>query len=198
MVRAQAPVRRDFRGFWRLASDPKLDRRLHCVDAGKRRYRANQTMAIRRILVPVDYSECSGAALAVAIDLAKKFGAEVDVIHVWDRPSYVPDELMVHQPSGPSRSLADLIRENAEREMDAFIKAAELPAEIPVTHRLLSGNPAAIVLSELRAARHDLLVIGTHGRTGLRHLLLGSVAEKLVRLSPVPVLTVPPPGDPAG
>jgi len=150
-------------------------------------------MAIRRMLVPVDYSECSGAALAVAIDLAKKFGAEIDVVHVWDRPSYVPEQVMVDQPNGPARSLVDLIRENAELEMDAFIKAAELPAGLPVTRRLLSGNPAATVLSELRAARYDLLVIGTHGRTGLRHLLLGSVAEKLVRLSPVPVLTVPLP-----
>jgi nucleotide-binding universal stress UspA family protein len=58
---------------------------------------------------------------------------------------------------------------------------------------LLSGNPAATILAELDAAHHDLLVVGTHGRTGLRHLLLGSVAEKLVRLSPVPVLTVPLP-----
>jgi nucleotide-binding universal stress UspA family protein len=150
-------------------------------------------MAIRSILVPVDYSEGSGAALAFAVELAKTFGAAVDVVHVWDRPTYVPEHVTVHQPTGPSRSLVELIRENAEREMDAFIQTAKLPTDITVRPRLLSGNPASTILAELDAAHHDLLVVGTHGRTGLRHLLLGSVAEKLVRLSPVPVLTVPLP-----
>jgi len=149
-------------------------------------------MAIRRMLVPVDYSEGSGAALAYASTLAQRLGASLDVVHVWDRPAYVSDTVLVG-PSGEKRPLTELIRENAEGEMRDFIRRAALPSGLEVETRLLSGNPAGKILEELGSGRHELLVVGTHGRTGLRHLLLGSVAEKLVRLSPVPVLTVPTP-----
>ncbi|MEO6599994.1 MAG: universal stress protein, partial [Polyangiaceae bacterium] len=60
--------------------------------------------------------------------------------------------------------------------------------------RLISGEPASALLSELKKGEHDLVIVSTHGRTGFAHLLLGSIAEKLVRMSPVPVLTVPSPG----
>jgi nucleotide-binding universal stress UspA family protein len=149
-------------------------------------------MTIRRILVPVDYSEGSQAALAYAATLAQELGASLDVVHVWDRPAYVSDSVLVG-PSGEKRPLTELIRENAEAEMKTFIARAHLPAEAALETRLLSGNPAGRVLEELALGNHELLVVGTHGRTGLRHLLLGSVAEKLVRLAPVPVLTVPSP-----
>ncbi len=148
-------------------------------------------MAIKKILVPVDYSECSGAALAVAAEVARTVGGTLDVVHVWDRPAYVPDTVMVRHPNGETRSLVEMIHDNAQVEMDRFMAQYRIPAEVGVSWRLLSGNPAATILGELRAGHHDLLVIGTHGRTGLKHLLLGSVAETLVRLSPVPVLTVP-------
>ena len=149
-------------------------------------------MTIRRILVPVDYSEGSGAALAYASTLAQRLGASLDVVHVWDRPAYVSDTVLVG-PSGEKRPLTELIRENAEAEMTSFIAHANLPAGTPFETRLLSGNPAGRILEELALGKHELLVVGTHGRTGLRHLLLGSVAEKLIRLAPVPVLTVPSP-----
>jgi nucleotide-binding universal stress UspA family protein len=149
-------------------------------------------MKIARILVPVDYSECSQSALTAAGFVAAAFGATLDVIHIWDRPSYVSEELTV-RGEGEVRTLLDMIRENAETEMRDFLAKAALPASIPLSHRLVSGNPAATVLHELRQGHHDLLVVGTHGRTGLRHLMLGSVAETLVRLSPIPVLTVPGP-----
>lgn len=149
-------------------------------------------MTIRRILVPVDYSEGSGAALAYAATLSQELGASLDVVHVWDRPAYVSETVLVG-PAGEKRPLTELIRENAEAEMTSFIARANLPAGIALETRLLSGNPAARILEELALGKHELLVVGTHGRTGLRHLLLGSVAEKLVRLAPVPVLTVPSP-----
>lgn len=146
----------------------------------------------RRILVPVDYSEGSAAALAYAAALAEKLGAALDVVHVWDRPAYVSETVLVGPPD-QKRPLSELIRENAAAEMKSFIARAAIPARVSLETRLLSGNPSATILNELRAGGHELLVVGTHGRTGLRHLLLGSVAEKLVRLSPVPVLTVPSP-----
>lgn len=150
-------------------------------------------MAIRKILVPVDYSEHSRAALAFAVDVARKYGALLDVVHTWDRPTYVTDAVVVHHPGGATRSLLEMIRENAEHDMDEFVRAGAIPSDVGFQRRLLGGNPAARILEELERGEHDLVVMGTHGRTGLKHLLLGSVAEKLVRLSPVPVVTVPLP-----
>ena len=150
-------------------------------------------MAIRKILVPVDYSDHSQAALAFAVDLARKTGAVLDIVHVWDRPSYVSDAVVVRHPDGATRSLVEMIRENAERDMEAFVQKAKIPSDVRFDSRLVGGNPAARILEELERIGHDLAVMGTHGRTGLMHLLLGSVTEKLVRLSPVPVVTVPLP-----
>jgi nucleotide-binding universal stress UspA family protein len=150
-------------------------------------------MSTKKILVPVDYSECSQAALAQAVAFALTSGASIDVVHVWDRPTYVSDTVMVTNTDGSKRSLVEMVRENAEQEMSAFLKAAKVPTEVPLTHRLLSGEPVTTLLEELRSRDYDLVVVGTHGRTGLTHVLVGSVAERLVRLSPVPVLSVPPP-----
>jgi universal stress protein A len=148
-------------------------------------------MDIQRILVPVDYSDHSKHALEYAAGLASRFGAKIDVVHVWDRPSYVPDTLIVPKGETMPRSLTDLIREGAEREMDEFLASATLPKDVAVAHHLESGEPASTLIKRFGEHPCDLLVVGTHGRSGVRHLLLGSVAEKLVRLSPVPVLTVP-------
>lgn len=147
-------------------------------------------MAILQIMVPVDYSDCSRVALEYAADLAKKLGVPLDVVHVWDRPSFVTDKVMVRDAAGAERSLIQMIAENAEAEMASFIKSAKIPADLQVERHLLSGEPASRVLEELRQGRHDLVVVGTHGRSGFQHLLLGSFAEKLVRHAPVPVLTV--------
>lgn len=149
-------------------------------------------MLKRTILVPVDYSEGSRDALRFAASIARSSGASLDVVHVWDRPAYLSEGVTVQHPNGETHSLVEMIRENAEREMSDFVRTAELPSEIAVERHVLSGNPAARILSELSSGKYELVVVGTHGRTGFRHLLLGSVAETLVRRSPLPVLTVPP------
>jgi len=152
----------------------------------------------RRILVPVDYSEHSKASVLVAAELAKQLGASVDIVHVWDRPTYVSEGVMVRRPGEEHRSLSDLIRENAEREMTEFLATLALPAGVEVTPRMCSGEPAQKLVDEAKTGGYDLIVIGTHGRAGVLHLLLGSTAERLIRLSPVPVLVVPPKGRVAG
>jgi nucleotide-binding universal stress UspA family protein len=101
---------------------------------------------------------------------------------------------MVRRPGEVQRSLAELIRENAESDMKAFIEGLTVPAGVALGQRLCSGEPVNTLLAELKKGEHQLVVIGTHGRTGLAHVLVGSVAERLVRYSPVPVLTVPPSG----
>jgi len=71
------------------------------------------------------------------------------------------------------------------------LSTTDLPAGTKLVGHLLTGDPASALLHELKREKRDMVVVGTHGRTGLAHVLLGSVAEKLVRLSAVPVLTVP-------
>jgi nucleotide-binding universal stress UspA family protein len=148
-------------------------------------------MNIERILVPVDYSSCSRAALLFAAGLAQRFGATLDVVHAWDRPSYVSDVVMTRSAPLSTQSLIALIEENARHDLEQFLKSAELPTGVAMVSRLAAGDPTSAVLHELKVGKYDLVVLGTHGRTGLSHMLLGSVAEKLVRLSPVPILTVP-------
>lgn len=148
-------------------------------------------MKIERILVPVDYSSCSRAALRFAVELAERFHASLDVVHVWDRPSYVSDVVMTTADSPSGKSLIRMIQENAQRDLEEFLQTTGLPTGTTLSGRLLSGDPASTLVRELKQGKHDAVVVGTHGRTGLSHLLLGSVAEKLARLSPVPVTIVP-------
>jgi universal stress protein A len=146
-------------------------------------------MAFKSILVPVDYSEPSRRSLEQALSLAGD--AEVTVVHVWDRPAYVGEEVVTH-PDGSRRSLSELIRENAERDMTEFLSQVKNPTGKAFAHRLISGDPVSAIIAEATKPGYDLLVVGTHGRTGVTKLLLGSVTERLIRLSPIPVLTVPP------
>jgi nucleotide-binding universal stress UspA family protein len=146
-------------------------------------------MAFKSILVPVDYSEHSRRSLEQALSLAGD--AQVTVVHVWDKPAYVGDQVIAHT-DGSRRSLSELIRDNAERDMTEFLAQVKNPAGIGFAHRLISGDPVSAIIAEATKPGYDLLVVGTHGRTGVTKLLLGSVTEKLIRLSPIPVLTVPP------
>jgi nucleotide-binding universal stress UspA family protein len=129
--------------------------------------------------------------LRFAAELAEKFAASLDIVHVWDRPSYMSDVVSTSTEPVTGRALFRMIQENAERDLREFLDSVAVPAERIVASRLLTGDPASALLSELKHKKHDLVVVGTHGRTGLSHVLLGSVAEKLVRLAHLPVLVVP-------
>ena len=144
-------------------------------------------MAFKRILVPIDYSEPSRRALELALSLDAD--AQVEAVHVWDRPSFVSDEMFVHK-DGQRHSLGEMIRENAEREMADFLATVKTPPGRQFSHRLLTGEPVSAILAEAAKPGYDVLVVGTNGRTGMTRLLLGSVTEKLLRLSPIPVLSV--------
>jgi nucleotide-binding universal stress UspA family protein len=138
----------------------------------------------QRILVPVDFSEPSRAALETAIEIAKRWpGAAVTVLHVYGVPVYAYVEGTVLPPQ--------ILSEIAGAAQDAVAKLCGEYADRGVSLRPVSelGVPMDIVR---RAAeeKSDLIVMGTHGRTGLPHLVLGSVAEKVVRSAPCPVLTV--------
>jgi universal stress protein A len=146
---------------------------------------------IRKILVPVDFSACSRAALDWAAQLAAKFEATIDVLHTWDTPPYVGPEVIIHVAGETQQTLAQLGRQHAEKEMQHFLKSVEQPGV--VRGRIEIGDPVDTIV-RLAGEGYDLIVMGTHGRGGITHILLGSVAEKVVRRAPCPVMTIRVPG----
>jgi universal stress protein A len=141
------------------------------------------TEPITRILVPVDFSSHSDRAFRYALRLASRFGASVELIHVFDNPITAD----VYVPNLPEM-LNSLIRE-AEKQLTA-LKSAAAGEGLSVETHVLTGQPAHTIVEHGRTGRFDLIVMGTHGRTGFSHLFVGSVAERVVRRAPCPVLTV--------
>ena len=141
---------------------------------------------ITRILVPTDFSESADHALAYAVTLADQIGATVHLIHVFDDPDRASLYSEVYVPMPPEMRtalLADIRRQLATRTTDAGLGK--------VTTEVLTGAPAAQAIVEAaKQNRCDLVVMGTHGRHGMAHLLLGSVAERVVRTALCPVLVV--------
>ena len=147
-------------------------------------------MDLRHILAPTDFSEHADRAVTAAIELAQTFGAKLTVLHVVEPPSYLVDShAFAHQ--GPL--LLKAMEEQAKRELDELL--SRLPgAQVEIARRVVVGVPYQRITESASAERADLIVMATHGRTGLRHLLLGSVAERVVRLASCPVLTLRPLG----
>jgi len=143
---------------------------------------------IRRILVPVDFSECSRAALEDAAVLAERFGASIDVLHVWNTPHYVGPEFLIREPGEAGHPLEEAAISQAETEMDEFLSG--VPQRERFRVRLESGKPHETIVKLAADERYDVIVMGTHGSSGLPHVLMGSVAEKVVRNAPCPVMTI--------
>jgi len=137
-----------------------------------------------KILVPVDFSDSSRAALEYAEALGARFGAEVDVLHVW-------------KPSGRADSKDDLLgefaRSEAGRTMIDWLVSFELRSDVEAHARLATGVrsdvPDAIVAT-VQSGGYDLVVMATHGRRGMSLLLRSSVTEKVVSRAPCPVVTL--------
>ena len=143
----------------------------------------------KRICCPIDFSDASRAALEVAADLARRTGAELVLLHAYPIPGYTfPDGSVVASPK-MMQDLAD----QAEKHLGEWRADAEKLVGAPrVAMDKAVGEPAAEIVSFAEEKGIDLLVLGTHGRTGLEHALMGSVAERVVRRARCPVLTVRP------
>ena len=142
------------------------------------------TTQFTHIAVPVDFGPSSQAALEVAIDLAQKYGAKLTLLHVYEIPTY--------GYVGSSYNVMDLLTpvEDAARAQMKDALAA-LQKRVPGADGLLRrGDAASEILTAIGEAKADLVVMGTHGRHGVGHVVFGSVAEKVVRSARVPVLTV--------
>jgi len=137
-------------------------------------------LPIRKILHPTDYSDLSRPAFEFACSLARDFGAELVICHVSPPPIAAVDGGMVIEiPTGEAEGMFARLEE---------MKPAD--AQVRVTHRLLRGDPTDEILRLASASKADIIVMGTHGRGWLTHLLMGSVAEAVLRKAPCPVVTV--------
>jgi nucleotide-binding universal stress UspA family protein len=145
------------------------------------------TMVISRILVPTDFSTHADAALEYARELARVFDASLHLLHVVENPLVVGAWASDTHAAEITGLQATLVRDSAERLTRLSEDAADWMA---VTTEVRTGAAADQIL-ESAAERHiDLIVMGTHGRTGLAHLVMGSVAERVVRKAASPVLTL--------
>jgi nucleotide-binding universal stress UspA family protein len=146
------------------------------------------THGFARILVPIDFSPPSDAALATAKAFAAQFGSSLHLIHVLTDPyataAYAAD-VYGYLPSGLRQSW----QEQAQAQLDGQLTADER-GRFRVTTSVLFGSPAPSIVEHARENGTNLIVMGTHGRGGVAHLLLGSVAERVVRTADCPVLTV--------
>lgn len=140
-------------------------------------------MNAKKILFPTDFSACSRAALGMATSLARDSGATLLIVHVEEIPiSTGGGEFIYAIPTVPT----DALRQS-------LVEVVPDDASVPVDHRLLAGDAADAIVRTAESENVDLIVMGTHGRRGITRLLMGSVAEAIIRRAPCPVLTVKQP-----
>ena len=137
------------------------------------------------ILVPVDFSDHSTAAFETAVEMAKAFGAKIRLLHCYQiQTGGISPYGVVLPPNYYSE-----IRCAAARQLKEW-KEKVTPEGVEVEASLSSGNPSQAILNAVEEIGADLIVLGTRGLTGIKHVMLGSVAERTVRMAPCPVLTV--------
>ena len=145
-------------------------------------------ITLKRILVPTDFSDASQNALKYGMALAENFGAALHVLHVIVDPFVIP-------PGGegyfPPSDLPQQLEKTSRAHLEQWVPA-DWRRGREVTLECIHGTPFVEVVRYAREKEIDLIVMGTHGRGAIAHMLLGSVAERVVRKAPCPVLTVRP------
>jgi nucleotide-binding universal stress UspA family protein len=140
-------------------------------------------MQAKKILFPTDFSHCSDAALPVATSLARDTGARLLIAHVEEPPmAYGGGEMYYGMPDPATEDLRAML-----------LKVVPTDPQVPYEHHLVVGDPAVAIADLAKSEGVDLIVMGTHGRTGLRRLLMGSVAEAIVRRATCPVFVLKEP-----
>lgn len=140
----------------------------------------------KKILVPTDFSPHSLEAVRTGVDLARRYEGSLTLVHVYDPVAYaLPEGYVLFTPPQFEKLIAAL-----EQQLEGSKQVAREAGAAEVETRLLQGFPAGEIVDFAASAGIDLIVMGTHGRTGAKHLFLGSVAERVVRTAPCPVLTL--------
>jgi len=140
---------------------------------------------IKRILAPTDMSELSQVGVRYALDLARSVGAAVTVYHVLST-----DELMHHELVGPLSDILKKYEQTLQKFLDEHF--SDILPLVEVRTKVEIGAPDDNIVQEAEKEGMDMVVLSTHGRTGLSHILVGSVTERVVRHAPCPVLSIRP------
>ena len=145
-------------------------------------------ITFKLILCPIDFSDTSAHALETAIELATQLNAKIHLVHVYQYPAFSMPEADLATPIDLSLQYdyVDRLKQQLEDLRNKYSDSG-----INVGSTLAEGVPYVEIVETAKKINADLIIIGTHGRTGLSHMLLGSVAERVVRSSVVPVLSVP-------
>ncbi len=146
------------------------------------------TVSLKKILVPQDFSEYSLHALKYAVTFAELFKSELIVLHIVE-PIVYPADFSFGQVSIPA--MEEEIRKHSEEQLNELVER-EIPAGIRATPMIRVGKPFIEIVEVAKGENADLIVISSHGRTGMDHVLFGSTADKVVRKAPCPVLTIRP------
>lgn len=162
----------------------ELNRRDEPLMDAATRTAVRSPLNVKRILVPIDFSDCSKKALQYALPLAKEHRAALTLVFV------VPPAYGAGEYGGIDYAqLEGSMKKGGEKEL-AKLVVGEVCEEVPVDTLVLVGSPARQIVETARSLPADLIVISTHGRTGLKHVFLGSVTEHVVQRAPCPVLVV--------
>jgi len=143
-------------------------------------------LGIRRILVPIDFSEHSKNALKYAIPYAIQFGARLDLLYVVE-PTIYPADFSFGQVGFPN--IEEELRKRGNEELASLVKN-EIKDRVAAEATVRTGKPFYEINEYARENKIDLIIIATHGHTGVEHILFGSTVEKVVRKAPCPVLVV--------
>jgi len=139
----------------------------------------------KQILVPIDFSPHSTAAFELAVEIARAFDSKIRLLHCYQ---IQPGGISPYGIAIPSSYFAE-IRDAATQQLEAW-QEEHVPAGVAVDSSLMSDTPSESILASAKEIGADLIVMGTRGLSGFKHVMLGSVAERTVRLAPCPVMTV--------
>ncbi len=149
------------------------------------------TINVRKILCPIDFSQHAGLVVEWAIHLAEEHDAEVVLLHAY----HLPVEFQQLEGAYLPADFWDSVKEEAERSLAAYGEKIR-DKGVPVQEIVREGYPASVIEEEALQEKADMIVMGSRGLSGLKHLLLGSIAERVVQKAHCPVLTVNHPDDP--
>ncbi|MEO6741848.1 MAG: universal stress protein [Chthoniobacteraceae bacterium] len=159
------------------------DKKGHKIASAPAEAMAPLQFQLKRILVPVDFSEHSQKALRYALAFASQFGAEVALVHIVEQMVYPGDWMY------PPLAVTDFATEKREQVI-AKLRALDEGSGVKTHHIVRLGRAWQEVIEIAKEMKSDMIILATHGYTGLKHVLLGSVAEKILRHAPCPVLSV--------
>ena len=154
----------------------------------KKRMSFTEPLSIKKILVPIDFSEHSKNALQYAISFAKQFDSELILVYVVE-PTIYPADFSFGQIAVPN--IENDLRERGEAELKQLV-LTQIGDVLPARTLVLTGKPFLEIIDTADEENVDLIIIATHGHTGVEHILFGGTAEKVVRKAPCPVLVVRP------